>query len=81
MKKMRGKNEIGNLHNTWEQNKEKDENWKMEILQGNDISGIRLFKGILLNKYGSIFFMNSASKTMSTNKILCGNDLDRKSVV
>ena len=40
----------------------------------NDISGIRLFKGILLNKYGSIFFMNSASKTMSTNKILCGND-------
>ena len=36
MKKMRGKNEKGNLHNTWEQNKENDENWKMKILQGND---------------------------------------------
>ena len=40
----------------------------------NDISGIRLFKGILLNKYGSIFFMNSTSKTMSTSKIFCEND-------
>ena len=40
----------------------------------NDISGIRLFKGILLNKFGSIFFMNSTSKTMSTSKILCEND-------
>ena len=39
----------------------------------NDISGIRLFKGILLNKYGSIFFMNSTSKTMSTSKIFCEN--------
>ena len=38
------------------------------------LATLRIFKGSLLKKFGSIFIMNSTSKTVSTSKILCEND-------